>query len=97
MLPKIYADFHNLDDENRVRLTTIGTKESLLRLGLELQEGMPMTFYMDDADDRGSPDDIMVDGVVHFSAAERIWVASVDWNTVYHASDVPVPVGRTNR
>jgi hypothetical protein len=24
---------------------------------------------------------------VHFSAAEKLWVAAVDWNAVYHVSD----------
>ncbi len=87
MLPKIYADFHNLDDQNRIRLTTAGTLEDLQRLGIDLVEGMSLTFYMDDADDLGNPDDIMVDGTVHFSEAEKCWSASVYWSGVYHASD----------
>jgi hypothetical protein len=87
MLPKIYADFHKLDDENRIVLTTVGTRNDLQRLGLQLVEGMPLTFYMDDADDQGNSDDIMVDGVARFSVADKCWVAEVKWDDVYHASD----------
>jgi hypothetical protein len=43
---------------------------------------------MDDADDDGNSDDIMVDGVAHFSDSDKCWVAVVDWQTVYHASEV---------
>ena len=92
MLPKFYADFHKLDDENRIVLTTLGTKEDLQRLGIELAEGMPLTFYMDDAADEGHSDDIMVDGTAHFSAADRYWVAAVDWDAVYHGSEQSIHV-----
>jgi hypothetical protein len=84
---KIYADFHNLDDSNRLRLTCAGTVEDLKRQGIELREGLVLTFYMDDADDRGEPDEILTEGVVHHDERESIWVASVDWGAVYHASD----------
>jgi hypothetical protein len=84
---KIYADFHNLDDSNRLRLTCAGTVEDLKRQGIELREGLVLTFYMDDADDRGEPDEILTEGVVQNDERESIWVASVDWAAVYHASD----------
>jgi hypothetical protein len=88
MRSKIYADFNNLDDENRIRLTTQGTQSDLKRLGIQLTEGMALTFYMDDADDDGRPDDIIVDGVAHYCNGEKYWVAVVDWASVYHASVV---------
>ena len=87
MLPKIYGDFHKLDDENRIVLTTHGTAKDLARLNIQLSEGMPLTFYMDDADDEGNSDDIMVDGVARYSATDKCWVAVVDWDDVYHASE----------
>jgi hypothetical protein len=86
-VPRVYADFHNLDDSNRLRLTCIGTGEDLARQGIELREGLALTFNMDDADDQGRPDDLLVDGVVHFDEAARCWVAVADWRTVRHASD----------
>jgi hypothetical protein len=88
MLPRIYGDFHKLDDENRICLTTVGTKQDLERLGIQLQEGMALTFYMDDADDQGNSDDIMVDGRAHFSESDNRWVGTVDWANVYHASEI---------
>jgi hypothetical protein len=86
-VPKIYADFHNLDDSNRVRLTCAGTLADLSRQGIHLREGLRLTLYMDDADDRGQPDELLADGIVHYYSQEHIWVASVDWGTVRHASD----------
>ena len=88
MVPRIYGDFHDLDDENRIRLNKLGTIQDLARLGIQLVDGMAATFYMDDADDAGNSDDIMVDGTAHYSSRDKCWVAAVDWEKVYHASDV---------
>jgi hypothetical protein len=85
-LPRIYADFHNLDDSNRLRLTCAGTKEDLERFGIELQEDLVFTFYMDDADDQGRPDEVRVQGVVHYDEDHECWVADVDWSRAYHES-----------
>jgi hypothetical protein len=90
MRPKIYGDFHNLDDDGNIRLTTAGTQRDLQRLGLELAEGLSLTCYMDDADDAGNPDDIMVDGTAHYSQSGKCWVAVVNFDAVYHASDAAV-------
>jgi hypothetical protein len=86
-LPRVYADFQNLDDDNRLRLTCAGTAEDLARQGIELSEGRTLTFYMDDADDRGRPDELRVEGVVTRNEREGCWVAAVDWATVRHASE----------
>ena len=86
-LPRVYADFHNLDDENRIRLTCAGTVADLARQGLELHEGLALTFSMDDADDQGRTDELLVDGVVHYDRTEGCWVALADWESVRHASD----------
>lgn len=85
--PKVYADFQNLDDANRLRLTCAGTKEDLARQGIELREGLVLTFYMDDANNRGEPDELLSEGAVHYSEQERSWVALIDWSAVRHASD----------
>jgi hypothetical protein len=85
--PKIYADFHNLDDSNRLRLTCAGTIADLARQHIELHEGLALTFYMDDADDQGDADAIRTDGVVHYDEGECSWVASVDWSAIRHDSD----------
>jgi hypothetical protein len=82
----IYADFQNLDDENRLRLTCAGTSADLERLGVQLREGLRLTFYTDDADDEGRPDPLLIDGTVHYDERERCWVAAVDWGRLRHAS-----------
>jgi hypothetical protein len=85
--PRIYADFQNLDDHNRLRLTCAGTTQDLQRHGLELQEGQVLTFYTDDADEQGRPDELRVEGVVHYDRAEQCWVAAIDWRGLRHASE----------
>jgi hypothetical protein len=89
--PKIYADFQNLDDFNRLRLTCAGTQQDLERQSIELHEGLVLTFYMDDADDQGEPDELRTEGVVHYDERESIWVASVAWSSLRHASDGEEP------
>jgi len=85
--PHVYADFQNLDDQNRLRLTCAGTRSDLERQGIELREGLVLTFYADDADDEGRPDELRVEGVVSFDAGQGCWVAAVDWTALRHASD----------
>jgi hypothetical protein len=87
MADKVYADFQNLDDCNRLRLTCAGTRDDLERLKIELKDGLTLTFYTDDEDDDGRPAEMLVDGVIRYNAAERCWVADVDWRAVRHASD----------
>jgi hypothetical protein len=85
--PRINADFQKLDDENRLCLTCAGTQRDLAKHGIELREGLTLTFYTDDEDDAGHRDELRVEGVVHFDAAEACWVAEVDWSALRHASD----------
>lgn len=93
--PSVYADFQNLDDENRLRLTCAGTHRDLQRQSLELREGMPLTLYTDDATDDGQSDQLMADAIVHFSPTENCWVAAIDWKAIRHASaEGKLPHGR---
>jgi hypothetical protein len=85
--PKVYADFQNLDDENRLRLTCAGTRDDLAQAGIELREGLALLFYTDDADEHGRPDELRVEGVVHYDEVGQCWVAVVDWNALRHASE----------
>jgi hypothetical protein len=91
---RVYADFQNLDDDNRLRLTCAGTQRDLERLGISLREGLVLTFYTDDADDQGRPDELRAEGVVHYDEVGRGWVAAIDWTALRHASDeVPQTAG----
>jgi hypothetical protein len=82
----VYADFQNLDNANRVRLTCAGTLQDLVRQGLQLQQGLVLTLYSDDADDQCQPDELGAEGVVHYDTDGQCWVATIDWATIRHAS-----------
>ncbi len=83
--PGVYADFQNVDDENRLRLTCAGTHWDLERLGIELREGLALTLYTDDATDDGQPAELVADGMAHYDQAEKCWVAAIDWRAIRHA------------
>ncbi len=91
--PRVYADFQNLDDENRLRLTCAGTRQDLERQRIELREGMALTLYTDDATDQGQPDELFAEGIVHYHETEKCWVAAIDWNALRHASEEPAAGG----
>jgi hypothetical protein len=84
---RVYADFQNLDDDHRLRLTCAGTRDDLIRHGIKLSKGMKLSLYSDDADDQGRPDELQVEGVVEYNDDERCWVASIDWDSIRHASE----------
>jgi hypothetical protein len=85
--PQVYADFQNLDDANRLRLTCAGTQDDLKRNGLTLHDGLMLTFYTDDADDEGRPDELRIEGVVQYDEEAKCWVAEIDWANLRHASE----------
>ena len=85
--PLVYADFHNADAHGRLRLNCAGTLEDLALQKVELREGLMVTLYADDLDDAGRLDELRVDGIVSFSGEEQLWVATIDWSEVRHASD----------
>jgi hypothetical protein len=91
--PRVYADFQNLDDENRRRLTGAGTRRDLECQGIELRQGMALTLYSDDANDEGQPDELVTDGVVQYNVAEQCWVAAIAWQAIRHASEEPATGG----
>jgi hypothetical protein len=94
---RIFVEFHNADAEGRVRLNCIGTTRDLARQQVSLHEGLILTLYSDDADDRGRPDDLEVSGVVEYSHDEGCWVARIDWSAIRHASDTVTPAPVTAR
>ena len=87
---QVYADFQKLDDNNRLILTCRGTLQDLEHLGIELREGLRLTLYTDDADDEGRSDELKADAVVHFDEAANRWVATIDWDRLWHASEEPI-------
>jgi len=65
---------------------TVGTRNDLEEAGITLEEGLRLQFYNDDADDLGSPNDLVFDGVAHFIPA-RGWGACIDASTLHWESD----------
>ncbi len=88
---RVYADFQDIDDANRLRLTCVGTLTDLARQELQLHEGLVLTFYGDDADDQGHPDELRVEGSLHYDPEGQCWVASIDWAAIRHASEEETP------
>lgn len=86
-MPGVYADFQNLDDFNRLKLTCAGTLQDLERQGIDLREGLILSLYTDDENDQGQPDELRAEGVAHYDAEGQCWVATVDWAAIRHASD----------
>lgn len=84
---RIYVDFLNADDEGRLILTCAGTIRDLDFHNIQLEEGLNLTFYSDDGDDDGNPDDLIVEGTVHYDKSFDRWTAIIDWNAIKHVSD----------
>jgi len=70
---RVFADFHNADVQERLRLNCIGTVEDLARQNIELQDAQLLTFYSEDLE---------VEGIVQYSSEESLWVAAIDWNAM---------------
>ncbi|MEH2254005.1 hypothetical protein [Nostoc sp.] len=79
--PRIFADFHNADNQGRLRLNCIGTVEDLACQNIELQNGKLLTLYSEDLE---------VEGVVQYSTEEQLWVAAIDWNAIKQMDDLAV-------
>jgi hypothetical protein len=85
--PRIFADLNDLlGSPQQVWLDTVGAREDLDRLGLELVEGLLVTVYDHDLDDEGNRDDLLADAEVARDAESGRWVAIVDRDTMRHAS-----------
>jgi hypothetical protein len=87
MLPRIYVDFQKTDDEGRLRLVCVGTRNDIAQQGVVLREGLQVLFYCDDVDDQENPDDLEVMGKVTFDSAQNEWLGIYDPSQFRHASD----------
>lgn len=77
--PRIFADFHNADEQGRLRLNCVGTIEDLSRQNIKLQDGQLFTLYSEELE---------VDGVVQYSQEESLWVAAIDWKLLRQVEDM---------
>ena len=79
--PRIFADFHNADEQGRLRLNCVGTIEDLSRQNIKLKDGQLLTFY---------DEELEVDGVVQYSEEENLWLAAIDWKQIKQVEDMLV-------
>ncbi len=77
--PRIFADFHNADEQGRLRLNCVGTIEDLSRQNIKLQNGKLLTLYSEELE---------VDGAVQYSEEESLWVAVIDWKQIRQVDDI---------
>ena len=88
MANRIYADLQKTDKSRRLVLTTDGTRRDLAKQGIELKDGLRLSFYSDDGDAAGNRDDLVYEGIVRFDANANRWVAEIDWDAVKHESEL---------
>ena len=79
--PRIFADFHNADEQGRLRLNCVGTIEDLSRQNIKLEDGQLLALY---------DEELEVDGVVQYSQEESLWVAVIDWTQIRQVEDMLV-------
>ncbi|MEG4858788.1 hypothetical protein QUB75_13910 [Microcoleus sp. K1-B6] len=79
--PRIFADFHNADEQGRLRLNCVGTIEDLSRQNIKLEDGQLLALY---------DEELEVDGVVQYSEEESLWVAVIDWKQIRQIEDMLV-------
>jgi hypothetical protein len=77
--PRIFADFHNADEQGRLRLNCVGTIEDLSRQNIKLEDGQLLVLY---------DEELEVDGVVQYSEEESLWVAAIDWKQIRQVEDI---------
>lgn len=74
----IFADTNKYDDKFRLILTS-GSFRDLEKYQIGLREGMDLWFYMDDADDDGNQDDLIMKGILQYDSENERWTAKIDW------------------
>jgi len=80
--PRVFADFHNADVKGRVRLNCAGTTADLKRQGIMLRDRQRLIIYSEELE---------VEGVVHYSEAEKLWTAVIDWNAIREVQPIVPP------
>ena len=87
--PEVYCDLNAAMTVRGYSLERKGSVDDLETLGLTLKDakGCRFTFYMDDADEDGRPDDVMFNGVVAFDE-QFGYLAIMDDDGVYWRSEI---------
>ncbi|HJS27530.1 MAG TPA: hypothetical protein VJ913_10445 [Actinomycetota bacterium] len=88
MEDRVYADLQKTDRQRRLLLTTVGTQRDINVKGIQLREGLRLTFHSGDLDSEGNRDDLVSEGTVHHDSETNTWVAEIDWDAIRHQSDI---------
>ena len=70
---RVYTDFHNADEQGRLRLNCVGTIEDLSHHNSPLSRNQLLVLYSEELE---------VDEVAEYSENERLWVARIDWSKI---------------
>ena len=89
-MPRIFL-YPYAGPNGRNYLKQVGTLQDVLLSDIKLEEGTRLSFYCDDGDDDGKPDNLFFEGTVHFDPEKRQWYAIIDENSYRHESDRPNP------
>ncbi len=76
--PMLYADFNEMLEPNLVLLSVTDTKTASNGVVMPLSDGLQVSLYMDDTDERGHPDNLVATGVVEANRSTG-WGAHVKW------------------
>jgi hypothetical protein len=76
------------DAHGRVPLDFPGTTADLSRNSIELQNGIRLVLYTNDATASVDPDDLVCVGEVEFDDGSRRWWARYDWQALKHVSEL---------
>jgi hypothetical protein len=77
---RIYADFNNREEDGRVRLNTMGSREDIEKHKDLMREGLRVILY--------TPKEFDVEAVLCF---DEIWCAIPDYDTLVYTDDVEEP------
>jgi hypothetical protein len=91
--PMLYVDFNEMLEPNLVLLSVTNTKTASNGMVVSLSDGLEVTVYMDDTDERGHPDNLVATGTVEANkstgwGAHVKWCCRIDANGVRHQSEL---------
>lgn len=92
--PLIYVDFNEMLDRDLVLLSRGDTKRDVRSQTVEMQEGVPVTIYMDDPDINENSSYLVADGVIERNQDKGwskyvLWCCRIDSKGIRHQSELP--------
>jgi hypothetical protein len=88
---RIYIDFNAWWGGDFYSLSSSGTLDDLRYYNVTLKEGLALSVWSYDADLDGTPNNLIAEGVVHYSREHQCWVVKIDRANIRHESDKVSP------